>query len=218
MTRQLPLRFPLRERFVWRRFVAGANAELVERLRAPQDGFMCCWLWGAPGVGKSHLLQALCREEGGVYLPATETRGLDGLEAFERVCIDDVDAWFGDRRAEEALFHLHNELFARGHALTVASRRPPREAPFALPDLASRLRGAAIFEVRPLTEAGTAAALVHAAADRGIELGDDAVRYLLLRTNRDLATLLTLLDAIDGESLASGRRVTVPLVKRALTL
>ena len=44
------------------------------------------------------------------------------------------------------------------------------------------------------------------------------MRFLLLRAKRDLATLLTLLDAIDREALAAGRRVTVPLVKQALAL
>ena len=218
MSQQLPLCFPLRERFLWSRFVAGANGELIERLRQRPEGFACFWLWGAAGVGKSHLLQALCREDGGVYVPAREIRELDGYEAFERVAIDDVDAWFGDAGAEEALFRLFNEQFARGHVLAVAGRRPPAQARFALPDLASRLRGAAIFEVRPLTEEALAAALARAAKDRGIELGDDAVRYLLLHANRDLATLLTLLDAIDREAMATSRRVTVPLVKRALAL
>lgn len=218
MTRQLPLSFPWHERFVWSRFVAGPNAELVERLRGPREGFACFWLWGAPGVGKTHLLQALCREDGGVYVPAAAPKALDGYEAFERVVIDDVDTWFGDPRAEAALFRLFNEQDARGHVLVVAGRHTPTQARFALPDLASRLRGTAIFEVQALTEEATAGALVRAARDRGIELGDDAVRFLLLRAKRDLATLLTLLDAIDREALAAGRRVTVPLVKQALAL
>lgn len=218
MTRQLPLRFPLRERFVWGRFVRDTNAELIERLRRPHDGFACFWLWGGAGVGKSHLLQALCREDGGVYVPAPALRELEGYEAFERVVIDDVDFWVGDQCAEESLFRLFNEQFARGHVLVVAGRRPPAEVRFALPDLASRLRGATVFQVRALAEEATTGALVRAARDRGIDLGDDAVRFLMLRAKRDLATLLALLDAIDREALAAGRRVTVPLIKRALAL
>lgn len=216
MTAQLPLAFPLRDRFAWDRFVVGANGELARLLKRPVAGFACVWAWGAPGVGKSHLLQALCREQGGAYVPAPALRQLDGYEAFERVLIDDVDVWFGDRPAEEALFRLYNQQLAQGHQLALAGRCPPAAARFALPDLASRLRGGACFEMLPLDEAAVAEALQRAAADRGIRLGEDALRFLQRHASRDLASLLTLLERVDREALAAGRPVTVPLLKRAL--
>ena len=106
MSRQLPMRFPLRERFTFERFAVGRNREPVEHLRAPVDGFRCTWLWGPSGVGKSHLLQAACHACGGAYVPAGELGDVEGYDAFERVLIDDVDTWLGDRGREEALFRL----------------------------------------------------------------------------------------------------------------
>lgn len=216
MTAQLPLAFPLRDRFAWDRFVVGANGALAKLLQRPVAGFACVWAWGAPGVGKSHLLQALCREQGGAYVPAPALRALDGYEAFERVLIDDVDVWFGDRGAEEALFQLYNQQLARGHQLALAGRCPPAAARFALPDLASRLRGGTCVEMLPLNEAAVAEALQRAAADRGIQLGEDALRFLQHHATRDLPSLLKLLERVDREALAAGRRVTVPLLRSAL--
>ena len=39
-------------------FAAGANAEVLAALRSPGAGPL--WLWGGDGVGKTHLLQAVC--------------------------------------------------------------------------------------------------------------------------------------------------------------
>ena len=218
MTRQLPMTFPLRTRFTFERFTVGPNRELVEDLRAPVDGFRCTWLWGAPGVGKTHLLQAVCHAPGSAYVPARDLRDIDGYQAFERVLIDDVDAWLGDRGMEEALFHLYNEQLAAGHALAVAADRTPATATFALSDLASRLRGAACFEMAALSDNAAIPALKRAAHDRGFLLSDEVVRYLMRRVGRGLPELLEHLDRIDRASMSASRRVTVAFVKEALAL
>ena len=218
MSRQLPMRFPLRERFTFERFAVGANREPVEHLRAPVDGFRCMWLWGPSGVGKSHLLQAACHGCGGAYVPARERGDVEGYDAFERVLIDDVDTWLGDRGREEALFRLFNAMLGRGHVLALTATRSPAAARFALDDLASRLRGAACFELAPLSDEDAVPVLKRAARDRGFDLSDEVVGFLMRRVDRSLPELLALLETIDRASLSASRRVTVQFVKEALAL
>ena len=216
--RQVPLAFRLRERFTLDRFLVGGNAELVTSLRRPVDGFYCAWAWGRSGAGKSHLLQGIAQNTGGAFVPATEIPAVDGYEVFDRVLIDDIHAWIGDRTAEEALLRLYHNRLERGLVLVATARNPPARMRFALPDLASRLRAAACFEVAPLTDEAAGAVLRRLAQDRGFDLDANVVSFLLRRTGRDMEDLLSLLETIDAESLSAQRRVTVPFVKQVLRL
>ena len=203
------MRFPLREHFTFERFCVGPNREAVAHLREGPDGFRCVWLWGRPGTGKSHLLQAACHAGDGAYVPARKLRDVDGYQGFAHVLIDDVDCWFGDRDAEEALFRLYNAQMAHGHALTLAATLPPALVDFALGDLASRMRSATCFELAALSDEDAVPVLKRAAQDRGFDLSDDVVGYLLRRVGRGLPEMLEHLETIDRASLSARRRITV---------
>jgi DnaA family protein len=70
--------------------------------------------------------------------------------------------------------------------------------------------------VHPLTEDAQGAALVARAAAQGLDLPQDVLQYLLRRAPRNFAALCRLLDAMDAASLATQRRITVPLVRDVL--
>ena len=48
---------------------------------------------------------------------------------------------------------------------------------------------------------------------RGLELPEETLGFLTRRAPRDFATLCRMLDALDIESLAAQRRLTVPFVR-----
>ena len=222
MSEQLILPLALHERSTFDRFVVGANDELVHRLRQRYDGFECLWLYGEPGVGKTHLLQAVCHASAdAAYVPAREMRpdgALDGYALFDAVALDDVDCWLGARDRETALLAFYNRLAARRARLVVTASRSPLQVDFAVSDMASRLRASACYRVVPLDDEGKADLLANAGRDRGLELPMDVVRFLLQRVGRDQRELLCLLDRLDRSSLAAHRRITIPFVKQTLCL
>ena len=223
MSVQLGLPFALREQSTFDRFVAGANRELIHQLRRRPKGFHCLWLFGESGVGKKHLLQALCHEQAAsAYVPAermaASAPALSGYGEFDAVGVDDLEHWLGGRESELALLALHNQLAGRGARLVLTAHRSPVEVDFALPDLASRLRAAACYRVAPLDDDDRAALLANAARQRSLALTPEVVRYLLARADRDQRELLRLLDRLDALSLAAKRRITVPFVKETLCL
>jgi DnaA family protein len=73
-----------------------------------------------------------------------------------------------------------------------------------------------VFALQPLGEAQTRAALRREADRRGIWLSDEVMGFLLTRFQRDLGSLMNLLNRLDGFALAEGRAVTVPLLKKML--
>lgn len=206
-------------------YAAGANAGAVEGLRRLAAGTSSApvWVYGPRGTGKSHLLQATCAAAGGAgraaaYLPLTQVRAdgaqrLDGFDRLELVALDDVEAVAGDAAFEAALFTLYNGLADHGGRLAFAASGSPAATPIRLPDLASRLAASEVHRVEPLAESQQAEALRSRAGRRGLELPDETLAFLTRRAPRDFATLCRMLDALDIESLAAQRRLTVPFVR-----
>jgi DnaA-homolog protein len=102
---QLPLAVRLRDRAVFGSFLAGPNALTVAQLRNVAAGpRTVCWLYGPPGSGKTHLLQAVCAQmpehTEAVYLPLSQLAGLgpevlQGLQRASCLCLDDLAAVLG---------------------------------------------------------------------------------------------------------------------------
>ena len=220
---QLTLRFPLRPRSRFEHYVVGANSAPVERLREQAPRFECLWLFGSPGVGKTHLLQASCHAVAdGAYLPAgripPDQAALQRYGRFRAVLVDDVEAWLGHTGAERELYGIYNELVRAGARLVFTASRSPRECEFTLPDLASRLCAAECYELARLADEDKLPLLINAAQDRGLRLSEDVVRYLLTRVSRDQKALLDTLSRLDHASLTQKRGITVPFVKQVLGL
>lgn len=199
-------------------FVAGPNAEACEALvrfaaaLLPETGVL---VWGAPGAGKSHLLQAMSAAAAGAGRPVRHfARALDVLdvpsEARALVTVDDVDS--ADAAAQGRLFTLFNALAATGGQLAVAASVPPARLPLR-EDLRTRLGWGLVYEVVPLADEAKPAALATFARQRGFRLGDDAIAYLLGHGRRDMASLVRCLIALDAHSLAHKRPITVPLIR-----
>jgi DnaA-homolog protein len=223
--RQLPLGVRVRDTCVFASFFGGRNQPVVDALLAlPRDRApTCVWLHGAPGTGKTHLLQALCAaagqaDEAAVYFPMLETSHvsaelLSGYGEFALVCVDDAQTIAGRDDWERALFSLHQELDERGGRLVAAGAAPPAGPGFRLRDLASRLNGGLVLTLQPLDEQEQIAALQLRARLRGVELPDEAAQFLLRRLPRNMAALCAFLDELDEASLAAQRRLTLPFVR-----
>ncbi|HNP36168.1 MAG TPA: DnaA regulatory inactivator Hda [Woeseiaceae bacterium] len=222
---QLALPIGLADHAVFTSFVAAGNEELWQLLQsiAEAKSGTGCWIWGAAATGKTHLLQAVCERAGDraafVPLGALADAGagmLQGLESRELVCLDDLQLIAGRADWEHALFTLYNELQQHAGQLVVAASMPPRECPIELPDLLSRLTQLPSYNVRPLADAERIAALVLRAKQRGLYLPDEAARYLLTHSRRDMGSLYDLLDRLDKEAMRAQRRLTVPFVSEML--
>lgn len=225
---QLPLAVSLRASAVFASFVAGPNAEIVDRLErlSPRPHAPLVWLHGPLGVGRTHLLQAVCakageRERRAAYLPLEEFAALgpdvlSGADALDFVCLDDFGHVAGDPAWERAALALYLGLQDLGGRLLIAADATPRDAGIGLPDLVSRAAGGAVLRLRPLDEEQQEHALRRRAKQHGMALPDAVVRYLQRRLPRDTATLCAAIDALDEASLGAGRRVTLPFVREFL--
>lgn len=205
-------------------FVTGTNAELVAALTAvacaePGERFIYCW--GIPGSGRSHLLAAVVAHAASATRKALLLRaplGADNLDAVDPeslLALDDVELL--DRASQHSLFNLYNRMRASSGALVACGPLAPagltvRE------DLATRLAWGLVFEVHALTDDDKTLAMHEHAAARGFRLPHDVCEYALRHGQRDLPSLIALVDRLDRYSLETHRAVTLPLVREVMTL
>jgi DnaA family protein len=203
-------------------FVVGRNAELLQLLRdmpaAPgQERFV--YIWGEPGSGKSHLLEAFARQAAqqgrdAVYLDGAATdEAIAGLSDSHVVALDDVQQLDGE--AQIALFNLYNRLREGDGMLLVSGDAAPAQLSLRQ-DLVTRLGWGLVYQVHALSDADKVQALKTHARQRGFELADAVADYLLRHWRRDLPALLAVLDALDRYSLETKRPITVPLLRDIL--
>ena len=193
-------------------FVIGRNAEAVEalgRLAAGAAGERIVYLWGEPGCGRSHLLQALAAVPGARPWRADEAPDTGGL-----TLVDDVEQL--DEAAQISLFNRLNAVRARADAACVAAGSlPPARLPLR-EDLRTRLAWGLVYRLQPLADDEKAEALRKHAAARGLAVGGDVIGCLLTHLPRDMRTLTAALDALDGFALAHKRALTVALARQWL--
>ena len=225
---QLLLGFGRYDIYTFETYVPGINQDVVKSLLDASTGrsHRNLYLWGERGTGKSHLLQAVCNsavlsERPCAYIPLTRLDELtpemfSSLEELDLVCLDDIEEAAGKDQWEMALFHLFNRLKDAKTPLVMSSGRSPQGSHIRLPDLKSRLSWDLCFHLRPLDDENKTAALKRRAQDRGFELTDQVVQFLINRVNRDTHNLFRWLDRLDRDSLVAQRKLTVEFVKEIL--
>ena len=222
---QLTLDLHLRDSYTFDNFVVGENALLLDLLQksAAEQAEPQLFIWGEKATGKSHLLQAACQlasRQGRAlaYLPLWQVidytpEVLDGLEAMDLVCVDDVQAVVGRADWQLKLFDFINRMRETGRAMVFAADLPPNELQLGLEDLRSRLNWGPVIQLRPLNDQQKQQALQLRAHSRGFELPENVASFMLNNYSRDLNGLFEKLEKLDKASLAEQRRLTVPFVK-----
>lgn len=201
-------------------FVIGKNDELLQRLQLvtqnrhtiPQERFI--YLWGEPGAGKSHLLQALATAPEARYLPANaDITAYTFSPDVLLYLLDDCEQLLPETQI--AAFSLFNQIRENGGLLIAAGATAP--AALALrEDLRTRLGWGLIYQLHGLSDDEKIAALHQTASARGIILSPGVLPYLITHFRRDMRSLSAMLDALDQYSLETQRPITLPLLRGLL--
>lgn len=199
-------------------FVSPANAEAVAMIEGWQG-----WpsrkliLAGPTGAGKTHLTHVWAALSGGRIIGAHDLQAADiPTLAQGPVAVEDAHLIAGERTAEDALFHLHNLTLAEGHTLLITARTAPHLWGLTLPDLASRMQGTLLSELRAPDDALLSAVLMKLFADRQLSPSPDTIPYLVRRIERSFEAARDIVEALDAQALANTRPITRSLAARVL--
>ena len=206
---QLPLDLGVEPRFGREDFLVGPSNEGAYGLIDlwPDWPARVLLVIGPKGSGKSHL-SAIWAEMSGARTLAGRTLGNSDPNALVNagaMVIEDLDQ---GPLHEPTLFHLINLISEKQAYLLITARTMPDIWNLKTPDLLSRLRLAPALIIEAPDDALLRALIVKQFLDRQIVVDTSVVEYLLTRIERSFSGVAAVVEALDREALALGRRIT----------
>ena len=232
----------LNPKFTFEQFVIGdanrfAHAAALAAAELPGQAYNPLFLYGPPGVGKSHLLHAIgnyvtaheptmsvryataehftndflgCLKDGGVSRFKSRYRRVDLL------LVDDVQFLERKARTEEEFFHTFNALRDAGAQVVLTSDRLPRD----MDDLELRLRerfeAGLVADIAPPDPAMRIAVLRKRAALDDLRITDGALHLIAERVPTNVRALEAALIRTVAFSSLTGRPLDEALARRVL--
>lgn len=180
----------------------------------PGKSYNPFYLYGGPGLGKTHLVQAIGNEllrnnpdYKILYSPINDFytdfiesirngKGKEFSEKFKKLdclIIDDIQFIVGKEKSQEEFFNIFNSLHQLGRQIIITSDRLPHQIKSIDERLSSRLSWAGTFDLQ-LPKFEDRCAILRAKTEfRGIDIENEAIEYIAnnITTNiRDLEGLL----------------------------
>ena len=199
------------------KFLGTENAELVYVLQHKHDPFI--YVWGEEGAGKSHLLrawvaQALDAGKKAVYIDAAATPLTEAAFEAEYLAIDQIEKLGNEEQA--LLFAVFNRFRNSGKGFLLLSSEHTPQQLVIREDLRTRMAYCLVYEVKPLTDREKIDVLVSMAAARQVTIDPEIFEYLLNHWQRDMDSLMQMLDTLDNYAVTMGKRITLPLLRQLL--
>ncbi len=228
--------------YVFENFVTGpcnrlAHASCVAVSESPGTAYNPVFIHGNVGLGKTHLLQAVCQRVLD-HSPATrilyltcETFVNHFIDAVERgelssfryryrhvdmLMIDDIQFLSGRERTQEEFFHTFNTLYQTNKQIIVTADCPPPEIPSLEERLVSRFNWGLVARVdAPCLE--TRCAIIRKKMKmRELELPEDVIMLIASRIESNTRELEGALNRIHGLAVLTKRSIDASLAREAL--
>ena len=242
---QNPSSQPLNERYTFDHFVIGKSNELPAAAayavgEAPGRTYNPLFIYGATGLGKTHLMQAIAYA---VTKRVPETRVLYiGAEQFlneliesinnrtmaefrrryrtdvDLFLVDDVHFIAGKEQTQEEFFHTFNALHQTGKQIVLTSDRPPKELTGLEARLVSRFESGLVADVgQPDLEHRIAILRKKAEQDHlDAQIPDDVLRFIAEHVRSNVRELEGCIIKLLLYGSLKKREISVELAREAL--
>ena len=232
----------LNPEYTFEQFVTGpcnrlAHAASVAVSHAPGEVYNPLFIHGDAGLGKTHLLQAICQNlhkqhrrlrtlclscETFInhFITAVEHAALHQFRARYRqvdiLIIDDVQFLTGRERTQEELFHTFNTLHQSRKQIVLSADCPPRDIPDLEERLISRFNWGLVTRIdRPCLE--TREAIVRTKArKRKLKLPADVGRHIAATIDTNTRELEGAITSVDAYTQQLGTPIDLSTAQAAL--
>lgn len=234
--------FTLNGDYTFENFITGpcnrlAHAAAVAVAENPGRVYNPLFIHGDVGLGKTHLLQAVCHElrcrhaAGRVLYITCETFTNHYVEAIERgavhqfrdcyrsvdaLVIDDVQFLASRERSREEFFHTFNSLFQSQIQIILSADESPRGIPSLEDRLVSRFNWGLVARIESPCLETRMAILRRKAKTRCAEVPEDVVHYVAAYTNSSIRELEGALTKVLAVSQQYGGRIDLDIAKEAI--
>jgi chromosomal replication initiator protein len=215
--------------------MAYASAQAVAQ--EPGRAYNPLFIHGPVGLGKTHLLHAVCHEflrrcpgervcflscEEFIneYLLAVRTHAVDAFRARFRdvrlLVIDDIHFLAGKERTQEEFFHLFNRLYQQNHQIVISSDAAPSEIPTLEDRLVSRFKWGLVANLEQ-PEMETRMAILRRKAElQGVEVPAEVVEFIAANFRNNIREIEGALLGVVARARVTGAPVDLALAQQAL--
>jgi chromosomal replication initiator protein len=232
----------LNDEFVFETFVAGdcnklAHAAAVAVAREPGKRYNPLFIHGSVGLGKTHLLQAICHEimknapETHIQYISCETFINNFIEAVENgnvhafrhlyrdvdlLVIDDVQYLAKKDSSQEEFFHTFNTLYQAQKQIILSSDRPPSEIETLTDRLISRFSWGLVAGIdRPSLE--TRMAIINKKSKlKGMTIPEDVVAFLARTISSNTRELEGAITKLQGLAMLGDGNINMTLAQQVI--
>jgi len=232
----------LNPKYIFSSFIIGpsnqfAHAAALAVAENPARAYNPLFVYGGVGLGKTHLLSAICS-----YIkersPKTRVTFLTSEEftnelivsiQFNRMAefrnkyrntdvlvIDDIQFIAGKERTQEEFFHTFNTLHEYSKQIVLSSDRVPKEIPDLEERLRSRFEWGLIADIQPPDMETKAAIVEKKATMEGITLPKDVAIFLANNIKSNIRELEGSLIRLGAYASLTGREINLDLARDVL--
>ncbi|MBN1392471.1 MAG: chromosomal replication initiator protein DnaA [Sedimentisphaerales bacterium] len=228
--------------YTFESFVVGpsnrlAHASCIAVSSSPGDTYNPLFIYGNSGLGKTHLLHAVCHEmkkkspdavlqilscEEFVnrFIQAIEKGDLHGFQnrfrTVDALVIDDIQFLREREQSQEEFFHNFNALYSSGRQIILSADRAPSEIPSLEERLISRFNWGLVTRIDPPSYETRIAIVQKKAHLRGLEVSEDVAAYIARKVHANIRELEGALTTIYAVSMTTGKEITLELAQTAL--
>jgi chromosomal replication initiator protein len=223
-------------------FVVGPSNQLAFNTSCyvaefPGSQYNPLFIHGACGLGKTHLLQGLCRKFIGhhptkrwlyltgeeftnEFLNALRSNKVDGfrrkMRDLDLLVIDDVHFLGGKKATQEEFLHTFNAIEAMGKQVVMASDNHPKLIEEFGESLVNRFVSGMVVRIDPANYA-TRCQILRTLADRvSLELGEEVIAWVARRVTQNVRELEGAITRIGAHVRLTGRPADVETAQAAL--
>jgi len=214
-----------------------AHASCVAVSQSLGNTYNPLFLYGSSGLGKTHLLHAVCCEaqrkfDGAViqllscedfvnrFIRAIEEGNLPGFQSqfrtVEALVIDDVQFLREREHSQEEFFHTFNALYNNGKQIILSADSPPSEIPSLEARLISRFNWGLVARIDPPSYETRVAIVQKKAHLRGLNISDEVAEYIARKVQANIRELEGALTTIYALSITDGKQLSLELAQTAL--
>ena len=195
------------------------------------------FLHGGVGLGKTHLMHAICHEilkskpDAKIMYTTSEQFTIDLVNAIKDdtnqafrdkyrtvdiLLIDDIQFIGGRESTQEEFFHTFNALYQNNKHIVITSDRPPKELYTLEERLRTRFECGGIYDINA-PDFETRIAILKKKADQiGIEIPDEIYKYIAEKVTSNIRELEGAIKMLLSYHDLMNKEITIDLAKEAL--